>query len=232
MGALLEEVAARATAQRAELRSKDWMRPEPRHPGRRIGGSDIAKLLGISKYGNAADVYLRVVEGQEDEWNPRMERGAAVEPELRAYGQRVLELELEDIATDYHAHPTAEFAGAQVDDLATLHGLPVAVDYKSQSRWVKGWGAEGSDEVPEIYRAQMAWEMACADRDLGLLVVGFGEDAPPPELFIISNVVTYQIERDGLFEAHMLSVAKTFWEEHVLRRVPPDIKPLGKKKKP
>lgn len=199
-------------------------------PRRRIGGSDIAKLLGLSKYGNAADVYARVVLGQEDEWSPVMERGAAVEPELRAYGQRGLGLELEDCESDYHVHPTLEFAGAQVDDIALWNGLPVAVDYKSQSRWAKGWGCEGSDEVPEHIRAQVTWELLCTGRELGLLVVGFGDDAPPPVLFTVSHVVSYQIQRDELFERYCVLVAQTFWSEHVLPRRAPDLKPLGKKR--
>lgn len=199
-------------------------------PTRRIGGSDIAKLLGLSPYGNAADVYLRIVEGVDSEWNPAMERGAAIEPVLRAHGQRVLGLELEEAASDYHEHPTLAFARAQVDDVARWKGLPVAVDYKTQSRWAKGWGPDGSDVVPEHLRAQMAWELLCTDRELGLLVVGFGDDAPAPEFFMLSHVLTYQVPRDGLFESCCLAVARDFWESHVLPRVPPSIKPIGGKK--
>lgn len=201
------------------------------HPGRRIGGSDIPKLLGISSYGNARDVYDRVVLGEELEWSPVMERGAAVEPELRAYGQNFLGLELEDCESDYHAHPELEFAGAQIDDIARFGGMPVVVDYKSQSRWAKGWGAMGTDEVPEHIRAQMTWELLCSGRELGLLVVGFGGDCPPPALFNIANVVTYEIERDERFESYCVQVAKEFWSAHVLPRKAPDLKPLGKKRK-
>lgn len=205
-------------------------RPLPEQK-RRIGGSDVAKLMGLSKYGNAMDVYLRVVEGVQEEWSPIMERGAAVEPELRAFAQRHLGIELESPESDYHEHPTLDFARAQIDDLARFHGMPVAVDYKSANRWVKGFGPDGSDVVPEHYRIQMAWELACSDRDLGLLIVGFGEDAPPPTIFMLSHVLTYQLERDGLLESHCIQVAREFWENHVLPRIPPNMKPLGKKAK-
>lgn len=197
---------------------------------RRIGGSDIPKLLGISKYGNAMDVYLRIVEEMEDEWSPVMERGAAVEPELRAFAQNWLGVELEPSASDYHDHPTLGFARAQIDDIARLQGMPVCVDYKSQSRWAKGWGAMNTDQVPETIRAQLAWEMACADRDLGLLVVGFGDDAPPPVIFNVSHVVTYQVERCPLFESYCIETAREFWERNILPRNPPPMKALGKKK--
>lgn len=204
---------------------------EPWKPKRRIGGSDIARLAGLSKYGGPFEVYQRIVEGIDAEWSPVMERGAAVEPELRAFGQRVLGIELDSPESDYHPHPTLEFAHAQIDDLARWRGLPVVVDYKSQSRWAKGWGPDGSDEVPEHIRAQLAWEMLCADREMGLLVVGFGDDAPPPTIFVLGHVVTYAVPRDGQFEAFLVATARDFWTRHVLPRVPPSIKPMGEKKK-
>lgn len=197
---------------------------------RRIGGSDIPKLLGISPYGGPLEVYERIVLGVEAEWNKFMERGAAVEPVLRALGQRMLGIEIEPVESDYHDHPTHEFARAQIDDLARWNGASCAVDYKSSSRFAKNWGADGSDDVPEHIRAQMAWELACSDRELGLLVVGFGDDAPPPELFNITHVLTYQIQRCPHFESHCLAVAKEFWETHVCRGVPPEKTP-GKKRK-
>lgn len=196
---------------------------------RRIGGSDVPKLMGISPYGGPLEVYERIVLAVEAPWNPRMERGAVMEPVLRAIGQEHFGLELEAVENDTHDHPAWEFARAQVDDLARWLGLPVAVDYKSQSRWAKGWGADGSDEVPETIRAQLAWEMACTDRELGLLVVGFGEDVDGPEIFDLQSVVTYQVERDLYFESYLRTLAESFWCEHVLPGVPP--KPTGKKRK-
>lgn len=200
------------------------------HPGRRIGGSDIAKLVGLSNYGNARNVYDRIILGEELEWSPQMERGAAVEPQLRAHGQNFLGIELEDCESDYHAHPSLPYVGAQVDDIARWSGLPVVVDYKSQSRWAKGWGALGSDDVPESIRCQVAWEMLATNRDMALLVVGFGDDAPAPQLFVMSHVVTYEVPRDEEFERYLMLVAEEFWSAHVIPRRPPDLKPLGKKK--
>jgi len=198
---------------------------------RRIGGSDIPKLLGVSKYGNAMDVYQRIVLELEEEWNPRMERGAAMEPVLRAHAQRVLGVELEETESDVHSHPGVDFAWAQVDDLARWQGIPVAVDYKSQTVWRKGWGAPETDEVPEDIRAQVAWELACTDREVGLLVVGFGEDVDGPEIFNLHTVQPYVVQREPVFESYCLQVAREFWTRHVLPRVPPEVQPIGKKKR-
>lgn len=198
---------------------------------RRIGGSDIGKLLGLSPYGGPAEVYQRIVLGIEAEWNPRMERGAAVEPELRAFGQRVLRLNLEDFESDVAICSVVDFAHAQCDDRAKLRGVPVVVDYKSQSSFAKGWGPDGSDEVPEHYLAQIDWEMFCSDRDLGLFVVGFGVDLPPPRLFDVTNVCTYHIHRDGIRESYAREIAREFWEMHIIPKVPPAATPKKEKRK-
>lgn len=200
---------------------------------RRIGGSDIAKLLGLSKYGGPFEVYQRIVEGIEDEWSPQMERGAAMEPVLRAHGQRLLGLELEDIPEGgYFDCAEHAFARAQVDDLARWKGVPVVVEYKSQNQFVKGWlHSSDGDIVPEQYQAQVAWQLMCSNRELAVVVVGFGEDNPDaPGGFDLHNVTHYEVQRDGQFEAYCLAVAKEFWEAHVLRRVPPISKPVKKRR--
>jgi hypothetical protein len=208
---------------------------------RPLGGSDIPKLLEISPYGGPREVFDRVMGLEEVAWSARMGRGVVMEPVLRVLGQQHLGLAVEDRswnayrpdtehdAPDYHAHPTWEFAHAQIDDLATWKGRKAVVDYKSQNRWAKGWGPDGSDVVPEPIRIQLAWEMACADRDLGLLVVGFGDDVPPPDIFNISHVVTYVVERDGFLEQHCAEVARTFWSRFVIPGIRPEKSPRKKR---
>jgi predicted phage-related endonuclease len=196
---------------------------------RRIGGSDIPKLLGLSKYGNERDVYDRVVLGIEPEWSEIMERGAAVEPQLRAHAQRALGVALEDREGDIHQHPDNDFATCQVDDFATWNGTPIVVEYKSANLWVKGWGADGTDEIPGHVRAQIAWQLACTNRDKALVVVGFGVDEDPPAIFTLSNVCAYPVERDGVYESYILSVGRKFWVEHCLTKVPPIVAPLARK---
>lgn len=198
---------------------------------RRIGGSDIAKLLGLSKYGGPLEVYQRIVEGKQEEWNRFMERGAAVEPVLRAHGQRLLGLDLEELPeSDYIDCAVHPFARAQIDDLARWHGVPVVVEYKSQNAFARGWVRDpGGDLIPETYAAQVAWQLMCTQRELALVVVGFGKDTPEGG-FDLENIQTYEVQRDPQFEAYCAHVAKEFWEGHVLRRVPPNNKPVQKRR--
>lgn len=188
---------------------------------RRIGGTDVTKLLGLSNYGGPFEVYQRIVEGVEAEWNAAMERGAAVEPLLRAHGQRMLGLELEDMPSEYLDSPEHDFARAQIDDLAHWKGVPVVVEYKSQSQWARGWlhGSEG-DEIPHGYTPQVAWQLMCSGRELAIVVVGFGQDTEQGD-FELHNITHYEVQRDPQFEAYCLTVARDFWKDHVLPRVPP-----------
>jgi predicted phage-related endonuclease len=201
---------------------------------RRIGGSDIAKILGISKYGNCRDVYDRIVLSLEEPPGPLAKRGTMFEPVLRAHAQNHLGVSVEDVASDYHRHPDHEFAHAQIDDLAHWFGTPVVVDYKTVNRFARkyGWGKAGTDEVPEHYRAQVAWGMACTNRDRALVVAAFGEDVKTDEVFIIEDMCSYEIERCPEYESYLLGVANEFWVRHVVPRTPPEMKPIGKKKVP
>jgi len=190
---------------------------------RRIGGSDIAKLLDLSRHGGPLEVYRRIIGEELDEWSPAMERGAAMEPVLRAHGQRLAGLELEDLPSEsgYLESPEHPFAHAQIDDLARWRGVPVVVEYKSQSVFAPGWRHdESGDVIPAGYAAQVAWQLMCAQRELAIVVVGFGKDTDDGG-FDLHNIVTFEVPREPEFEAYCVHVAKTFWEGHVLPCVPP-----------
>lgn len=188
---------------------------------KRIGGSDIAKLLNLSRYGGPLEVYQRIVEGVVEEWGAPMLRGAAMEPVLRAHGQRMLGLELEDLPSEYIESPEHDFAHAQIDDLARWNGAPVVVEYKSQSQFAPGWlHGEDGDEIPAGYAAQVAWQLMCTGRELAVVVVGFGQDTKEGD-FTLHNITSYEVQREPMFEAYCLQVAKEFWENHALPRVPP-----------
>jgi predicted phage-related endonuclease len=197
---------------------------------RRLGGSDIPKLLGISPYGGPLEVYRRCVLGIEEPAGPGAKRGVLMEPILRAHGQEGLGLKLETRASDYHEHPELDFAWAQIDDVGTLEGRRACIDYKSQSIWAqKSWGPSGSDKMPEHIRAQVAWEMCCADIDFALVVTGFGVDNKETGAFDLDHISLYRLERCPQLESYCVAVARKFWLEHAIPGVPP-AKSTGKRK--
>ena len=75
------------------------------------------------------------------------------------------------------------------------------------------WGEIGSDEVPMSYLCQCIWYMAIAGIDKTDLAVLFGN----------SDFRIYEIARDQALEALVIAKASTFWDECVLKDVPPPV---------
>jgi predicted phage-related endonuclease len=74
-----------------------------------------------------------------------------------------------------------------------------------------GWGEPGSDEVPMSYLVQCAWYMlltGCTRSDLAVL-------------FSNTDFRIYTINQDLELENLLLDKAVAFWNEHVLKKVPP-----------
>ncbi len=207
------------TLLRASLEPKvegsEWVRPL-----RLIGGTDIGKLVGCSKYGGPESVYRRLRLGIEEPSNAKMERGTREEPVIRgkfvaAYG----------IVLEPHpgvvTHPTCEFATISPDDFCVYGDDPATVDYKSVSIWAaKQWGLPGTDNVPEHIDCQLRWAMACTNRNLGVVYASFGEDKDDGS-FAHKWQATYFIRRDLEMEAMLLEAGRRFWTRHLLPGIPP-----------
>jgi predicted phage-related endonuclease len=73
------------------------------------------------------------------------------------------------------------------------------------------WGEIGSDEVPMSYLSQCIWYMAITGIDKTDLAVLFGN----------SDFRIYEIARDQGLEELVIAKATTFWNDYVLKDVPP-----------
>lgn len=201
-------------------------------PKRRIGGTDISKLMGLNPYGGPLDVFERIVLGKDVVMNERMERGQREEPRIR----RIF-VERSGAVLAPHPgiiqHPEHVFATVSPDDFADIGFGELTVDYKSVSRWsIHKWGEEGSDEIPEHYALQLHWAMAVTGKPAACLFAAFGEDitsTDAPPCFEIVDTRAYWLTRDRELEAVLLDVADRFWTEHILTGVPPE--PTRKPKK-
>jgi len=75
------------------------------------------------------------------------------------------------------------------------------------------WGEIGSDEVPMSYLCQCIWYMAITSIDKTDLAVLFGN----------SDFRIYEITRDLVLENIILQKASQFWNECVLKDIPPPV---------
>lgn len=191
---------------------------------RRLGATDAAKLLGVSRYGNAADVYARVVLGLETPSTPAMDRGTRYEPVVRDLYKAEHSVELMQWVTRpvILQHPERDYLTASPDDV-TVDGRLVEL------KTVGGFShASWRDGPPPDYIAQCIHGMLVGDLASCHLYAAFGEDVGSE--FRIDYCRTYLVERDAEFEALIIEACERFWFDCVVPRRPPDMAPLKGKR--
>jgi len=171
-----------------------------------IGGSDVAPILGLSPFRTALDVYNDKINQEliYDYTNEDMQRGVRVEKYiLQEYAERS-EVQL---ATNI---PTIidkiyPFMRANVD--AMVIGENIVVEAKSTKAPISSW-AEG---MPEYYRTQVAYYAMLTN----------SERVDIPVLFSGWQYACFTYWRDKSFEAQIKEAVIYFWQEHVLKNIPP-----------
>lgn len=179
-------------------------------PLRRIGGTDISRIIGASPYGGPIDAWRRIVEGYSPPENDAMRRGLRLEPVVR-------QLYLDETGARLREHPGVvlspqhAFMAASVDDMAVRDGSEVVCEYKTAGiRAARDWGTQG-DEVPLAYLTQVAWYLAATDLHAADLAVLIGVD----------DFRVFRIIRDMELESMLVERAESFWVDYCLSGKPP-----------
>lgn len=185
------------------------------HAARRdsIGASEVAAILGLSKWQTPLDVY-RAKKGVPNEIDPNLEYfGHALEPVIAGWIARSRP-EIEWLEDGFSARSTAwPWLTASPDRIAreNPHTAEIQpVEIKTSSAFVKGDWADG---VPAGYQAQVQTQLAVLGSTYGWLAVLHGGNQP--EL--------YRIDRDEEWiQDYLIPETRRFWEEHVLADIPPE----------
>lgn len=201
-------------------------------PQHRIGGTQIAKILGMSKYGGPRAAYDYIVHDKQQKASKLMDRGSREEPRVREMfvketGAVLLPYPGRDVVNQKYA-----YASISPDDFALLRGADFTIDYKTVSIWAQHQWGEAIDAVPVHYALQLRWAMMVTEKPKAALYAAFGEDLDDFSKFAIRTCRLYELERDLEIEAAMQTMAERFWVDHVLanNRPPPDPKPVKKHK--
>ena len=181
-----------------------------RLPG--IGGTDIAKIMGVSPWGTAFDVYcdkLGLVDPPQE--NRAMRLGKRFEPVLLE--EYTIETGLDARPWQQHIrHPDIEIAVGTPDAMVT--SAPIGIETKTAGiRQAQRWGEPGSDQIPEEYVLQACWYAAITDFDRWDVAVLIGGQ----------DFRVYLIQRNRELEGLMLEAAQRFWRDHILTQTPPAI---------
>ena len=171
-----------------------------------IGGSDVAPILGLSKWRTPLDVYNdKTSDTLDDIDNTSMEWGRRLEPVIRQKYADVTGMPVVQPSAMFQSvlHP---FMVANVDGIRADGAL---VEIKT-ARSGTDWGDEGTDQIPEYYFTQVQHYMAVlgADRcDVAVLIGG-------------SDFRIYTVERDEEIIDMLIEEERKFWDL-VVNRTPP-----------
>lgn len=120
-----------------------------------IGSSDVAKILGMSSWGTALDVYLsKITPAKEEQLTGPQEWGLRHESTIAAAVMDHYGWMLSKVPTICHA--TYGFLAASVDRV-NQDGEPT--EFKSSAR-TEGWGEVETAEIPEEFWLQTQHQLA------------------------------------------------------------------------
>jgi len=178
-----------------------------------IGGSDIAAILGVSKFKTALDVYLSKTTEQPEQQGEHLYWGHALENPIidrfiRDTGANVIR------QPEMRRHPQHQWAIANADALI-MNGdtIEAILEIKTSSAFKsREWGADDTDEVPIEYIAQVQWYMWIYNL----------QEAYTAALMGGNQYRQYHITRDDELIAMLAEKAQAFWQNHVIPRIPPN----------
>lgn len=176
-----------------------------------IGGSDVAAILGLSRYATPLSVYQEKrgeIEPQAD--NDAMRWGRYLEPVVRqAYADETgNEVRVLD---ELVRHPANDFMIANLDGFVLPESGPRRVFEAKTSRTSEGWGEPGSDQIPQPYLLQVQHYMAVSGftiADVAVLIGG-------------SDFRIYEVPEDLELQQMMIEAEDEFWQR-VLKGEPPE----------
>ncbi|RWZ59867.1 hypothetical protein EQV77_00795 [Halobacillus fulvus] len=175
-----------------------------------IGGSDAASIAGFNKWKSPIVVYMEKIGEVKSSisneeaayWGNVMEDTVAKEFQIRT-GLKVRK------RNAILQHPEHEWMLANVDRL--IVGKNEGLECKTASEYLRDeW--EG-DEIPMAYLLQCQHYMAVTGADAWWIAVLIGGN----------KFVYKKVERDEDLIENLMDIEKSFWEEHVLKRVPPEL---------
>ena len=176
-----------------------------------IGASEIAAIVGLSPYTSPLDVYLRK-RGLTEEFsgNNSTRWGLVLEPVIAEAYTAETGISLIGDGRTTVVHSTYPWALCTPDRVAADRSRVVEIK-TAGLRMADQWGEPGSDDVPEYYLTQCAWQMAVLDIDAADIAVLIGG----------SDFRIYSLARDRELEDALLEAGRRFWHDNVMTGEPP-----------
>lgn len=178
-----------------------------------IGSSDVAKIVGISRFGTALDVYLdkvNPVAASTRPMEPRLEWGQRAEPMIAAAIMDHHGWELAKPKTMAHAEHSFLLASPdRENDSGEL------IEIKTAER-ADGWGEPETDEIPDQYWLQVQHQLE--------VFASHRTDVETCWVFVLigqGDFRRYRIPRDPGYLDTVIEPLREFWTA-VETRTPPE----------
>lgn len=188
----------------SSLNHQEWL--AQRNKG--IGGSDIAAICGLNHWRSPMDVYLeKTGEASEQDENEAMYWGNVLEEVVAQefFKRTGMKVRRRNAILQHAEFP---FMLANVDRL--IIGHKEGLECKTTSEYKKTAWTE--DAIPDAYFLQCQWYMGVTGYQAWWIAVLIG-----------GNKFVYQkIERDEELIQQLISIGKDFWENHVMKQIPPE----------
>jgi putative phage-type endonuclease len=182
-----------------------------------VGGSDIAKIINVSPWGDAFRCYLEKtgalppnVEETRSQRRGRLFEGPIADMYVEDHGATVQDGGVVHFPDALIEHIPASVARAQIDRFEHAGNLFVPLEIKSTLHYARAaWGESGTDDVPTYYATQVHWQIAATAAPFGRLVALIGDD-----------LRVYTIQRDERVIEYLVDRVAEFWRRIELRDPP------------
>ena len=175
-----------------------------------LGASDTPAILGLSPWATPADIYWsKVGPLPQDEPTVAMQTGNRLEGPLVDFATERLGVQVERDVPVVHS---GDVFAANLDARIVGNGSAIEAKYVGPAN-ADAWGPDGSEEIPDYVYAQVQHQMYAADLSkvyVAAFVSGF---RPDWRLF--------PIPRDERAINVIVERGMAFWNDHVLKQVPP-----------
>lgn len=176
-----------------------------------LGGSDIGAIFGLNKYKSPMAVYLDKVSDTVEEINSESAYwGTTLEDIVAAEFSKRNNLKIQKRNAVFQ-HSEYEYMLANVDRFILGEDAEIGVlEVKTASEYVKGQWEE--NKVPDSYYLQVQHYLLVTGLQWAYIAVLIGGN----------KYQQYYIERDEAVIEVMFEKEKEFWEEHIVKQIPPD----------
>lgn len=187
---------------------------------RKVGGSDVATILGLNPYKSAVELYHEkrgTIDVEDFSENLPVEAGNVLEDgiaelagkHMARHWNRSVKLRRCNLTL---SHPKYDWLTVHID--RDVVGEERGVELKNVGyQAARNWGPAFTDEIPNYYIPQPMTYMLIKGYPVWTVAGYFGG----------ADLRLYELERDKDWDEIIVGRTHNFWYEHVLKGIPPPV---------